>query len=75
MGGDRPEDRDIAVVGFCYRNLPAGDLAPGQLQGDVVVTGAGGLRLVTVQPEGRSPMAVRDWLRGARPRPEEGLGS
>jgi GT2 family glycosyltransferase len=25
---DRPEDRDIAVVGFRYRNLPAGDMAP-----------------------------------------------
>jgi GT2 family glycosyltransferase len=25
---DRPEDRDIAAVGFRYRNLPAGDLAP-----------------------------------------------
>jgi GT2 family glycosyltransferase len=25
---DRPEDRDIAAVGFRVRNLPAGDLAP-----------------------------------------------
>jgi GT2 family glycosyltransferase len=25
---DRPEDRDIAAVGFRYCNLPAGDLAP-----------------------------------------------
>ncbi len=25
---DRPEDRDIAAVGFRLRNLPAGDLAP-----------------------------------------------
>src|ERR1035441_6136514 len=25
---DRAEDRDIAAVGFRYRNLPAGDLAP-----------------------------------------------
>ena len=25
---DRPEDRDIAVVGFRYCNLPGGDLAP-----------------------------------------------
>ncbi len=25
---DRPEDRDIAAVGFRYRNLPGGDLAP-----------------------------------------------
>jgi GT2 family glycosyltransferase len=28
---DRPEDRDIAAVGFRYRNLPAGDLAPASL--------------------------------------------
>jgi GT2 family glycosyltransferase len=25
---DRPEDRDIAAVGFRYRNLPSGELAP-----------------------------------------------
>jgi len=30
-----------------------------------------GLRLVTVQPEGKGPMAVADFVRGARPQPEE----
>jgi methionyl-tRNA formyltransferase len=54
---------------------PAGGGPPGRLEGDVVVAGVGGLRLVTVQPEGRGPMAVADWLRGARPRPGELLGS
>ena len=54
---------------------PSATWPPGQLQDDVVVTGDGGLRLITVQPEGRSPMAASDWLRGARPRPEQGLGS
>ena len=33
---DRPEDRDIAAVGFRYRTLPAGDLAPAtSVQGEV----------------------------------------
>jgi methionyl-tRNA formyltransferase len=47
----------------------------GRLVGDVVITGDGGLRLVTVQPEGRAPMAAADWLRGARPGTAERLGS
>jgi methionyl-tRNA formyltransferase len=55
------------------RPAPAGP--PGLLDGDVVATGNGGLRLLTVQPEGRGPMAVGDWHRGARPRPGELLGS
>jgi methionyl-tRNA formyltransferase len=48
---------------------------PGNLEGDVVATGAGGLQLVAVQPEGRGPMAAPDWVRGARPQPGELLGS
>ena len=66
--------RRLLVLAARVTDLPAGDLAPGQLQGDVVVTGQGGLRLVTVQPEGRSAMAAADWVRGARPRLNEGLG-
>lgn len=46
----------------------------GSLAGDVVTTGAGGLRLVSVQPEGRRPLAGADWVRGARPGPGERLG-
>ena len=40
-----------------------------ELVGDV----AGGLRLVTVQPEGKAPMPWRDFANGARPRPGERL--
>ncbi len=67
--------RRLLVLAARVTDIPLGDLAPGQLQDDIVVTGDGGLRLITVQPEGRSPMAASDWLRGARPRPEQGLGS
>jgi methionyl-tRNA formyltransferase len=38
---------------------------PGLLLGSEVETGSGRLRLETVQPEGKSPMVVREWLRGA----------
>ncbi len=54
---------------------PPGGGPPGHLEADVVATGRGGLRLLTVQPEGRGPVAVADWRRGARPRPGELLGS
>jgi methionyl-tRNA formyltransferase len=53
---------------------PADAALPGSLSGPVVATGDGGLELVTVQPEGRGPMAVADWLHGARPGPDERLG-
>lgn len=52
---------------------PAG-LRPGQLNGDVVATGDGGLRLLVVQPEGRPPQPAADWGRGARLSPGEALG-
>ena len=32
---------------------------------------APGLRLVTVQPEGKAPMAATDWVRGVRPAADE----
>jgi methionyl-tRNA formyltransferase len=50
------------------------DLAPGELAGPVVGTGAGALELTLVQPEGRAAMTARDWLNGARPQPGERLG-
>ena len=59
--------RRLLVLAARVTDIPLGDLAPGQLQDDIVVTGDGGLRLITVQPEGRSPMAASDWLRGAGP--------
>jgi methionyl-tRNA formyltransferase len=66
--------RRLLVLAARVSDRPDGARAPGQLQGDVVVTGQGGLRLVTVQPEGRGPMAAADWLRGARPRLNESVG-
>ncbi len=47
---------------------------PGALDGNRVVTGEGALRLVTVQPEGKGPMAAMDWLRGVQLQPADRLG-
>lgn len=41
--------------------------APGTISGVDVVTGDGLLRLLTVQPEGKSAMRAKDWVNGARP--------
>jgi methionyl-tRNA formyltransferase len=49
--------------------------APGALEGTLVSTGNGALRLLEVQPESRAVMAAADWARGARPAVEERLGS
>ncbi|HWG74781.1 MAG TPA: methionyl-tRNA formyltransferase [Acidimicrobiales bacterium] len=57
------------------RPAPDPGVVPGALDGAVVGTGQGGFALVTVQPEGRHALAAGDWLRGARPRPGEILGS
>ncbi len=56
---------------------PAGagrGLEPGQLDGALVGTGAGALRLVAVQPEGKGVLAADDWARGARTAPGDRLG-
>ena len=45
--------------------------------GDGPVVGCGdggGVRLVTVQPEGKGPMEASAWANGARPAPDERLG-
>jgi methionyl-tRNA formyltransferase len=49
-------------------------LAPGQLDGERVGTGAGDLVLVTVQPEGRAPQLMAAWRNGARPQSGEAFG-
>ena len=52
---------------------PAGP-ASAVVEGTLVGTGQGGLRLVRVQPEGRAPMAAEDWARGARLPPGTVIG-
>jgi methionyl-tRNA formyltransferase len=48
---------------------------PGRLDGQDVICGlATRVRLVTVQAEGKRPMAAEEWLRGIRPGPDERLG-
>jgi methionyl-tRNA formyltransferase len=54
--------------------VDAAGAPPGRLDGLVVATGAGGLELVEVQPEGREPMAAPAWRNGARPVAGERLG-
>lgn len=49
--------------------------APGSLQGAHVATGDGALELIEVQPEGKARQKARDWLNGARPAPDDRLGS
>ena len=48
--------------------------APGHLENGVVGTGAGALRLVSVQPAGKPRMSVADWSNGAQPSNGEILG-
>ncbi len=51
-----------------------GSHLPGELEGSVVGTGDGRLRLVEVQAEGKSQQAAEDWIRGARPTSGDRLG-
>jgi methionyl-tRNA formyltransferase len=44
--------------------VPGGHGPPGAVDGTVVATGAGGLQLILVQPEGKRPMPAADWRRG-----------
>ncbi|HEY5097637.1 MAG TPA: methionyl-tRNA formyltransferase [Acidimicrobiales bacterium] len=49
--------------------------AAGALVGTDVWAGDGSrVRLVTVHPEGKRPMAADEWIRGVRPSPDERLG-
>jgi len=50
-------------------------VAPGSLDGTVVATGAGALRLVEVQPEGKGRQDASAWRNGNRPEPGERLGA
>ncbi|WP_410051027.1 methionyl-tRNA formyltransferase [Acidiferrimicrobium sp. IK] len=68
--------RRLLVLEATPVDVPQGASAgPGSIAGDVALTGDGGLRLVTVQPEGRRPVSGAEWARGARPAPGELLGA
>jgi methionyl-tRNA formyltransferase len=66
--------RRLLVISSQLAEVPAGGAPAGALVGDVAVTGEGGLRLVTVQPEGKAAISGAAWLRGARPAAGERLG-
>jgi methionyl-tRNA formyltransferase len=56
--------------------MPRPGTRPGTLVDTVVATaGAGAIALLTVQPEGKRPMAAGDWRNGVRPAPGETLGA
>jgi methionyl-tRNA formyltransferase len=55
-------------------HAPVVGLAPGQLDGTLVGTGDGLLRLVEVQPEGKGRQDAAAWLNGARPTADDRLG-
>ena len=54
------------------------DLKPGELRATKssvrVGTGSKAVELVTVQPQGKKPMAAADWARGVRLTDEDRLG-
>lgn len=58
--------------------VPSADLRPGQVRAVrdqvLVGTGAGAVRLGTVQPPGKKAMPAQDWARGARPDDDEVFG-
>jgi methionyl-tRNA formyltransferase len=65
----------LPVPGTAPVGWPAvGGWPPGTLLGEEVVCGDGRLELVEVRPEGRAPLSVASWLRGARPEEGERLG-
>ena len=72
--GKRLLVHQAAAVAPSPASGPADPAAPGTLDGGLVWTGDGQLRLEVVQPEGRAPVAAGDWIRGARPAPGERLG-
>ena len=66
----------LRVLAAIIADTPTDVPAPGTLSGDgaTIGTGSGGLRLERVQPEGKGPMAWRDFANGARPEPGETFG-
>ncbi|MGN6696243.1 MAG: methionyl-tRNA formyltransferase, partial [Aquihabitans sp.] len=72
--GRRLKVLDAVIDASDRDDAPADVAAVGELDGNRVTTGEGALRLVTVQPEGKGPIAAHDWLNGAHPEPGERLG-
>ncbi|HEX7353388.1 MAG TPA: methionyl-tRNA formyltransferase [Mycobacteriales bacterium] len=56
------------------RPVDSAGLAPGEVEGDLVGTGQGDVRLSTVQPAGKAPLEAAAWLRGARLQPGARFG-
>lgn len=76
VGGAHTTFRGESLKAWAAQPVTApGDVPPGTLVGDVVATGDGGLRLVEVQPAGRTRMAFDAWATGARPDGHERLGA
>lgn len=59
-------------------NLTEDELKPGEIQTTkstvIVGTGSKAIELVTVQPQGKKPMAAADWARGVRITADDRLG-
>jgi len=68
--GERPKVREV--------NLTDEELKPGEIRTTkstvTVGTGSKAIELVTVQPQGKKPMAAADWARGVRITAEDRLG-
>ncbi len=65
----------VRVLGAAHADDDGVALGPGELRGPVVGAGDGSrLALVTVQPEGKRPMAAEAWLHGVHPGPGDRLG-
>jgi methionyl-tRNA formyltransferase len=71
--GERLKVHPVQLADDTAAPLPAGGLRVGRHE-VLVGTGAGAVRLGTVQPQGRAAMPAADWARGARPDEDERLG-
>jgi len=67
-------DRRLKVLAAEPVDSVSARAGPATLDGDRVTTGDGALRLVTVQPEGKAPMAWSDFANGAHLTPADRLG-
>lgn len=74
VGGAWTTVRGARLKVWAARAEPAPGLGVGEIDGTLVGTGQGGLRLLEVQPEGRARQAAEDWRNGSRLDPGEVLG-